>query len=271
MRDLLVRSFSGLFYVLLILSTLFIDKIATLLIFGVLGVLSLREFLNLLGKVNQPLHYLPLYFLLFFGLISLYNKESTIFAPLILIISCLFNVFIAYQLFKHKTPTYSMLYRICLSFLYLIGGFIFMNSIAFVDTDLGYNPKLLIAIFLLIWANDSFAYLVGVKFGKKKLFPSVSPKKSIEGFIGGITGTIIVALIIATSFYTKIAWTHWIVIGVLIGSLGTIGDLIQSKLKRKAGVKDSGNIMPGHGGLYDRLDSIIYASPFIFAYLYFVI
>lgn len=271
MKDLLVRSFSGLFYVLLILSTLFIGKVPSLIIFGALGVITLREFLNLIDKQGQSILYPALYFILFLGLISLYSRESTIFAPLILIISCIFNSFLAYQLFTSRELTYSLSYKLCLSILYLIGGIIFMTGIAYTPINMGYNPKLLVAIFLLIWANDSFAYLVGVKFGKRKLFPSVSPKKSIEGFIGGLAGAILVGIIISYTLYSDIALTHWIVIGIMAGALGTIGDLIQSKLKRKAGVKDSGKIMPGHGGMYDRLDSIIYASPFIFAYLYFVI
>src|SRR5699024_4669881 len=271
MKDLLIRCLSGLLYISLIVSTLFIDKTLTLLIFGTLGALCLREFLNLLGNLSQPLHYLTLYLLLFIGLISLYNQENSIFAPTLLIASCLFNLFIAYQLFMHKEMIYSTLNIISLSVLYLIGGIIFMASIAFSNLEVSYKPELLLAIFLLIWTNDSFAYLVGVTLGKRKLFPSVSPKKSVEGFIGGLLGTLIVAFIIGQYFYTEMLISHWIIIGIVASVFGTIGDLIQSKLKRKAGVKDSGKIMPGHGGIYDRLDSIIYASPFIFAYLFFVI
>jgi len=95
---------------------------------------------------------------------------------------------------------------------------------------------------------------------------SISPKKTIEGFLGGIFGTLIVSYFIF-KYSDHYSVSIWFIIALLIAVLGTIGDLIQSKFKREAGVKDSGKLMPGHGGLYDRLDSIIFASPFIYAFL----
>jgi len=265
MRDLLVRSLSGLFYVSLILSTLFIDRNWTIILFGILGFLTLRELLNLL-KTKAYLSYL----LLFFSFIFLYIEKDTIFVPVLLIASCIFNAVLAYQLFASIPLKNNSLYRYGLSFLYLTGGFILITKIA--DANLvNSSSKLLVSIFLLIWASDSFAYLIGVNFGKRKLFPSVSPNKSVEGLIGGLVGAILVSIIVAFKIYPSIAIENWIIIAILTSALGTIGDLVQSKLKRTAGVKDSGKIMPGHGGLYDRLDSIIYASPFIYAYLYFII
>lgn len=266
MGDLLVRSLSGLLYVLLILSTLFIDRTWSLVIFGILGIITLREFLNLI----QNKSYLP-YLLLIISFMFLYIEKDTIFAPAMFIASCAFNVILAYHLFKSIQIKNSLLYQYSFSFLYLIGGFFFMTKMAYADLNIEYSPVLLVCIFLLIWANDSFAYLIGVKFGKRKLFPSVSPKKSIEGFIGGLAGVVFVSIIIAYKVYPSITIANWIIIAVMASTLGTIGDLVQSKLKRRAGVKDSGKIMPGHGGMYDRLDSIIYTSPFIYAYLYFVI
>jgi len=265
MRDLLVRSLSGLIYVALILSTLFLDRNWTVVLFGLLGLLTLHELLNLLRSKS----FLP-YLLLFTGFVLLYIEKDTIFVPAILIASCIFNVILAYQLFTSIQLKNNLLYRYGLSFLYLIGGFMFITKIA--DADLvNYPSKLLVSIFLLIWASDSFAYLIGVNFGKRKLFPSVSPNKSVEGFIGGLSGAVLVSIIVALKIYPSIAIGNWIIIAILTSTLGTIGDLVQSKLKRTAGVKDSGKIMPGHGGIYDRLDSIIYASPFIYAYLYFII
>lgn len=119
---------------------------------------------------------------------------------------------------------------------------------------------------MLIWVNDSFAYLTGKNFGKHKLYSKISPKKTIEGFAGGFIAAIIGGVFI---FYLSNSHSlaHWIVIAAIVSVFGTIGDLIQSKFKRQAGVKDSGKIMPGHGGIFDRLDSILYASPFVFLYL----
>lgn len=266
MGDLLVRSLSGILYVLLILSTLFIDRTWSLAIIGFLSIITLREFLNLI----QNKSYLP-YLLLIISFVFLYIEKDAIFAPVMLIASCVFNIVLTYHLFKSIQVKNNLLYQYGFSLLYLIGGFFFMAKIAYADANIEYSPVLLVCIFLLIWANDSFAYLIGVKFGKRKLFPSVSPKKSVEGFIGGLVGAVLVSIIIAYKVYPGITIANWIIIAMMASTLGTIGDLVQSKLKRRAGVKDSGKIMPGHGGMYDRLDSIIYTSPFIYAYLYFVI
>src|SRR5690554_5306077 len=219
MGDLLVRSLSGILYVLLILSTLFIDRTWSLAIIGFLSIITLREFLNLI----QNKSYLP-YLLLIISFVFLYIEKDTIFAPVMLIASCIFNIVLAYHLFKSIQIKNSVLYQYGFSFLYLIGGFFFMIKMAYADLNIEYSPALLVCIFLLIWANDSFAYLVGVKFGKRKLFPSVSPKKSIEGFIGGLAGAILVGIIISYTLYSDIALTHWIVIGIMAGALGTIGD-----------------------------------------------
>ena len=114
----------------------------------------------------------------------------------------------------------------------------------------------------MIWCNDSFAYLTGKSLGKHKLFPEVSPKKTIEGTVGGIVFSGIAAIFIYQ--YTHLfSEFYWIIIALFVSLLGTIGDLVQSKFKRLAKVKDSGTILPGHGGIFDRLDSMFYLNPFI--------
>ncbi|GAA0725452.1 hypothetical protein GCM10009430_31130 [Aquimarina litoralis] len=118
----------------------------------------------------------------------------------------------------------------------------------------------------MIWTNDTFAYLVGKNFGKHKLLERISPKKTIEGFIGGFIFTLIAGYLIAI-FSDTLSIYLWLIISIIMSIFGTLGDLIQSKFKRQAGVKDSGSIMPGHGGIFDRLDSIIFASPFLYAFL----
>ncbi|HBH23032.1 MAG TPA: phosphatidate cytidylyltransferase, partial [Cytophagales bacterium] len=131
---------------------------------------------------------------------------------------------------------------------------------------------LIIGIFILIWVNDSFAFLVGKNLGKNKLFPSVSPKKTIEGFVGGFVFALIAAFILSRYNNDLSVW-QWFILAIVVVITGTVGDLIESKFKRMAGVKDSGAILPGHGGLLDRLDSLVFAAPFayltlqIFAYV----
>lgn len=151
---------------------------------------------------------------------------------------------------------------------YIVFPFIFLTKIPFLQNK--FIPLSIIGIFVLIWVNDTFAYLVGKKWGRNKLFEAVSPKKTIEGFIGGLIFTIIFAFILSKSFLF-FTFEDWIIIALLVSIFGTLGDLFESKLKRIANVKDSGNIMPGHGGLLDRLDSVIYVAPLVYLYLYLIL
>jgi phosphatidate cytidylyltransferase len=121
----------------------------------------------------------------------------------------------------------------------------------------------------MLWANDTGAYLVGSKLGRTKLFERHSPKKTWEGLIGGIIITGIAAYIISI-YFTELTVDQWIWIGLLISCFGTTGDLIESMFKRSIDVKDSGGILPGHGGLLDRFDGLLLAAPVVYAYLYFV-
>ena len=119
---------------------------------------------------------------------------------------------------------------------------------------------------------DTGAYFSGKFLGKHKLMPSVSPKKTIEGFVGGLIFTVGSAFIINNIHQDpNITIIDWIFIAIIVSVIGTLGDLIESKFKRQANIKDSGNIMPGHGGLLDRLDSLFFAAPFVYLYLYFII
>jgi len=131
----------------------------------------------------------------------------------------------------------------------------------------------MISVLVLIWVNDSFAFIVGKNFGKRKLFVSVSPKKTIEGFIGGFICALITAYIISDSPLnsTNFSLINWFIIAAIVSIIGTIGDLVESKLKRQANIKDSGTIMPGHGGILDRLDSLLFAAPFVYLYINFII
>ena len=125
----------------------------------------------------------------------------------------------------------------------------------------------ILGCFILIWFNDSFAYFVGKKFGKQKLFYSISPHKTVEGFLGGLFFCCLSASLVSRFVNNTLSTSEWLMIAVIISVFGTLGDLIESKFKRVSNVKDSGRIIPGHGGMLDRLDSIIFASPYIYLFL----
>ena len=123
---------------------------------------------------------------------------------------------------------------------------------------------------ILIWVNDSFAFFVGKNFGRRKLFESVSPKKTFEGFFGGILFSLITAFILSF-FCDYLSLVNLIIISLIASILGTTGDLVESKFKRQVNTKDSGNIMPGHGGILDRLDSLLFVAPFVYLYIHYII
>jgi phosphatidate cytidylyltransferase len=129
-----------------------------------------------------------------------------------------------------------------------------------------FSPGIMVGFFLLLWTNDTGAYLVGSAVGRHRLFERISPKKSWEGFFGGLILTLLVARLFS-------AWlgvadtTGWMIIAFIISVGGTLGDLVESMLKRSLGLKDSGTIMPGHGGFLDRFDSVVMAFPLVYLYI----
>lgn len=136
----------------------------------------------------------------------------------------------------------------------------------FTNSSQSYNPEILLGFFALIWINDSMAYIVGVPLGKNRLFKRVSPKKSWEGTIGGAVFTILASLFF--SYFLPVFKTeNWIAIAIIVIVFGTIGDLVESLFKRSIDIKDSGNILPGHGGILDRIDSFLFVIPFIWIYI----
>ncbi|MBO6515332.1 MAG: phosphatidate cytidylyltransferase [Bacteroidia bacterium] len=151
-----------------------------------------------------------------------------------------------------------------LAFLLRMGNLVFDEA----NTDLlPYYGFQILLIFVLIWANDTFAYLVGRQIGKRPLASRLSPKKTIEGFVGGIVFSVGFSILMHRMF-PFMERSHFIALALICSVVGTIGDLFESKIKRSLGIKDSGNTLGGHGGFLDRMDSILFASPACFFYLF---
>jgi len=125
----------------------------------------------------------------------------------------------------------------------------------------------LVLMYLVIWASDTGAYYVGTAFGRHRLYEKISPKKSIEGLVGGVLASVIVALICRIWFLHSLHIGDAVFLGVILAIVGTLGDLVESLLKRSSGVKDSGTLIPGHGGILDRMDSMLFAAPVLYYYL----
>ena len=133
----------------------------------------------------------------------------------------------------------------------------------------GFNFHFPLAFMLMLWANDTGAYKFGVRFGKHKLFERHSPKKTWEGFFGGLATGLIAAYLISAQF-GDLTIMQWLSVSLIIGTAGTFGDLFESMLKRSMSIKDSGSLLPGHGGLLDRFDGLLFAAPLVFIYLYWI-
>jgi phosphatidate cytidylyltransferase len=175
---------------------------------------------------------------------------------------------------KQENPADSMAHTF-FPVIYTVLPFSMFPYLAFNQTGLNsllthpniiFSPGIVLGFFLLLWSNDTGAYLSGITFGRHKLFERISPKKTWEGFLGGMILTVAVAWLISTKL-AVVSATGWIVIALIVSITGTYGDLIESMLKRSAGVKDSGNIMPGHGGFLDRFDSVIISFPLVYLYI----
>ncbi|KAF2340539.1 phosphatidate cytidylyltransferase [Flavobacterium tistrianum] len=295
MNETLKRTISGAVYIALLLTSILFSTESFITLFGVFLIITIYEFSNIvnLNKVFSILFGTLVYVAII--LVSHYNKQTTKFVndtfnsnisletnikqldlillavTIVVSIKCI--IFLFYDSVQ-KVSTSS-------KYLYLLGyitlPFVFIVKISFGTND--YNPKIILGLFVLIWTNDTFAYLVGKSMGKHKLFERVSPKKTIEGFLGGVVFAAFAGFLISKLYiqpkpeFSNTSILIWTIIALIVSIFGTIGDLIESKFKRIAGIKDSGSIMPGHGGILDRLDSVIFVAPIIFLFyqiLYYV-
>lgn len=257
MTEIVKRTLSGFVFVcVIILTTIFSPLLFSLLMLLFL-ILSTLEFSKLQAISKWIVLPIAVCFYLCFPAIGFQGYK---FYEIGVGVSLLTFSYLLYSLFVSRRFKFSSFSNIFLYVGYILIPFLLMIKI---QSD---RFELMLSAFLLIWFNDTFAYLSGINFGKHKLFPSVSPKKTIEGFVGGMLMTILASLGIHFLIFTKVGFTlvNWVIFAVLISVFSTFGDLVQSKLKRTAGVKDSGNFMPGHGGVLDRLDSVIFVTPILF-------
>ena len=266
MNSTLTRAISGAVYIVLLISATFYSSNSFLLFFGILLLIAVSEFCKLVNLKNI----VPM--LIAVGLFILCNLSYTIKTNdiLILLATLLVSIKALFFLFDKKNKPVDSLSKYVYLIGYIILPFVLITKIPFVENS--YNPNIILSIFILIWVNDTFAFIVGKSLGKNKLFEKISPKKTIEGFIGGMFFSLIVSIFLAKYFVVE-AISKWLITAIISSVFGTLGDLIESKFKRIAGVKDSGSIMPGHGGVLDRLDSIIFVAPIVFLFyqiLYYV-
>lgn len=267
MNETLKRALSGAVYIFLLIVSIMCSKETFFLLFGLFLIIAVYEFCALV-HINFIVPVLVA--IITYGSITYLQVVdvplSKNFDYTLLITTLFISCRCIYFLFDAKQNSIPAILKYLFLFGYIILPFVIITKIPFGIK--GYNPKIIIGIFILIWTNDTFAYLVGKSIGKHKLYPQISPKKTIEGCIGGVLFATIASYLIAVYYIEgkEITTYIWLGFALIVGTFGTIGDLIESKLKRIANVKDSGAIMPGHGGVLDRLDSVIFVAPFIFLF-----
>ena len=260
MNETLVRALSGAVYVVLLVAATLFSRESLLLLFGLFLLQTVNEFSKLI-KINTLLALLLA--ILSFLNFSYFNN-SNFNNWLLGGITIVTLLFLTNWLFMPKVQNLNQLgWGLLVG--YIIIPFILITKLGLLGGQ--HYPHFIIGVFILIWCNDTFAYLVGKQFGKRKLLEKISPKKTIEGFIGGVVFAVLASIFIGIYYVTLLPVTYWVIIALLTSFSGTIGDLVESKFKRIAKVKDSGAIMPGHGGMLDRLDSIIFAAPIVYLFL----
>ncbi|HEU0135769.1 MAG TPA: phosphatidate cytidylyltransferase [Flavobacterium sp.] len=260
MKETLTRLLSGIVYIILLIVAISFSYNTFLLLFGLFMTICVAEFCILARIPRRVPVLVAAAIYAFFAIYKLAEPALSIVNFTLLGIA-LGVMIMCFRFLFTQRPYIPTAARAVHLLGYIIIPFILICRIPV--TGNGYEPKIIIAIFILIWTNDTFAYIVGKSIGRTKLFERISPKKTVEGFAGGMAFTVIASIAISL-YYVETSMLIWILTAVIVSVFGTVGDLVESKFKRIAGAKDSGTIMPGHGGILDRMDSVIFVAPVIF-------
>ena len=257
------RASSGLIFVIIVLASIWYGAATYISLLGILMLIGLYEFSKMAVSDNLERFGImyPISISIFmYGLSTYLGMHPKFFELLIYLL--VFIVFII-ELKKESPNPYKNLGNLFLSIIYIAVPLTLASKIPFFKGE--YHYEIILSVFILIWANDSFAYIIGKNFGKTKLIERISPKKTVEGFVGGLVLTYLVGF--ALSFYYDVfTLTQWFIITNIVGIFGVLGDLVESMFKRKVTIKDSGKFMPGHGGMLDRFDSFLFTAPFIYIF-----
>lgn len=275
MNNLVVRAITGALFVAVILGSILLDDLYATVVFGAFMVLGLVEFNKLFSshrtiEIDWRLGTSIGLIIYVIAVLSLYRKVPV--AAFTLIVPVILIMMLTELWRSKKNPILNSTIQIAGIF-YIVLPFFLITQMNFHDhnfndlspTDGFFMPKVG-GMFMLIWANDTFAYLTGRMIGKTKLFERISPKKTWEGTLGGVLMTILVGFLIGTFLDTNEPLSFWIGAALIIAPCAILGDLYESLFKRSLKIKDSGSILPGHGGILDRFDAVFFSVPFFMAW-----
>lgn len=269
MKNLIVRGLSGAVYVALVIFASLHSFVALAVLLVVFQTVGVREFRSITKALGFPVHYAVLLFAVLgvstATIAFVFEEIKTAWILIAGAMAFVFGAFV-FEIFYPKKTAIVNLGLFLLGFMYL--AIPIASGLLLTSWDGSFDGFRILSVFILIWSFDTFAYLVGRKFGKRKLAPNVSPGKTIEGLLGGLVGALLAGTVIA-QYKADLDLLQWLLLALLLSVTATLGDLFESRLKREAGIKDSGSFMPGHGGILDRLDSYLFSLPFVF--LFYVI
>ena len=270
MNNLALRIVTALFGVAAIISAVIISPWSFAAVFAIIMLLSLKEFYGL-AKASGPNPYEVWglgFSLILFSMVFCYFQLD-LSARLFWLLPALFATIFIYPLQSIKTSHAINSTAIsALGVVYIALPLSLINSIAFLEGE--FRFELVLGILFLQWANDTGAYFAGKSMGKRKLFEKVSPNKTWEGSIGGLILSLVIAFVFH-EYFGMLNLYQWLGLGVITAVFGTLGDLVESLFKRTLAIKDSGSILPGHGGFLDRFDGLLLSLPFTTAYLHLIL
>ncbi len=259
------RAITALFFVIVMVTSMLLGSYVFTGFFILLSAYCADEFYRITDKDGGgPNRLLGLLLgTVGFGLFAGYRLAAFDVRYLLLLVPLVAATFIIPLYQKQEKPFDGIAYTL-LGVVYVVLPFIAFFSLGFVTGTFDY--RLPLGFMLILWGNDTGAYLTGKFFGKHRLFERISPNKTWEGFVGGVLLALVTALVLAHYFATLAGW-QWAGVALVISLFGTFGDLVESMLKRSQQVKDSGALLPGHGGVLDRFDGLLFAAPAVLVFL----
>jgi len=271
LNSFLERTLTGFGYAFILIAGLVIHPVVFALVYLTLLIFALVEYyrmVELAGGNPQHINGIATGTTFFISLFGFAYGWWPLYASLLSVV-LLFSTFVIELYRKQPKPLSNIAYTL-MGFFYISIPMGLLNLMVFQDFPQNpvFYPYILLGVTITIWVYDSGAYIFGTAFGKHRLFERISPKKSWEGVIGGGLVALASAFVNA-HFFPAINLSNWVILSLIIVVFGTFGDLIESMLKRSFSIKDSGKFLPGHGGILDRLDSFLFAIPFVVAWLFF--
>ena len=280
MTSLQQRALTGFSFAAVMAAGIFAHYYSFLILFALVTAMSLWEFFGLTladepAKTTRKIVYTACAMLPYLLSITVKNvlhldgKDTFTSICILLVIKGLVapTALFIFELFLKSEKPFQQLGYLFLSIFYISIPYSLLIWVAFPPSSITvFHPVIIFGMLLLVWSNDSFAYLFGSQIGKTKLFPRISPGKTWEGSGGGVLGSAIAAALLYLVFPNELELIDWVVLAVIASVFGTLGDLVESMLKRSLGVKDSGTLLPGHGGMLDRFDAFMFMIIPVFVY-----